>query len=136
FEVWFLSGSQHLYGEDTINQVAAHAEEITEYLNKSDAISVSVVFKPVLTTSESIFDTLVQASSDKNCIGVITWMHTFSPAKMWIRGLKALQKPLLHLHTQFNSEIPWDSIDMDFMNLNQSAHGDREFGHIVSKLRS
>lgn len=134
FQVWFLTGSQHLYGEETIKQVAGHAKEIADYLNDSEDISVSVVFKPVLTTSESIFDTLVEASSDKKCIGVVTWMHTFSPAKMWIRGLKALQKPLLHLHTQYNSEIPWDSIDMDFMNLNQSAHGDREFGHIVSKL--
>ena len=134
FQVWFLTGSQHLYGEETIKQVAGHAKEIASYLNDSKDISVSVVFKPVLTTGDSIFDTLVEASSDKKCIGVVTWMHTFSPAKMWIRGLKALQKPLLHLHTQYNSEIPWDSIDMDFMNLNQSAHGDREFGHIVSKL--
>ena len=135
FEVWFLTGSQHLYGEETLKQAAAHAEEIANYLNHSTQIPVTVVFKPIVKTSEEIYATIAAANQTTACIGIITWMHTFSPAKMWIRGLNILQKPLLHLHTQYNRDIPWDTIDMDFMNLNQSAHGDREFGHIVSKLR-
>ncbi len=134
-EIWFLTGSQHLYGAETLRQAAAHAEEIVKYLNQSDQIAVKLVSKPILKTSDEIYTTIANANHSPNCIGIITWMHTFSPAKMWIRGLNILNKPLLHLHTQYNRDIPWDSIDMDFMNLNQSAHGDREFGHIVSKLR-
>jgi L-arabinose isomerase len=135
FEVWFLTGSQHLYGEETLRQAASHAEEIVNYLDNSSNIPVRVVFKPIVKTADEIYATIAEANNTTNCIGIIAWMHTFSPAKMWIRGLNILNKPLLHLHTQFNRDIPWDSIDMDFMNLNQSAHGDREFGHIVSKLR-
>jgi L-arabinose isomerase len=134
-EVWFLTGSQHLYGEEALNKVAEHAEIIAKSLNNSDQIPVTIIFKPVLTTPEEIYHTCQAANQAKNCIGLITWMHTFSPAKMWINGLKILQKPLLHLHTQYNRDIPWSSIDMDFMNLNQSAHGDREFGFMVSRLR-
>lgn len=134
-QVWFITGTQHLYGEETLKQVAAHAQEVADSLNQNGSISVSVVYKPIVKTTEEIFETLQQANIDENCIGVITWMHTFSPAKMWIRGLNVLQKPLLHLHTQFNRDIPWNTIDMDFMNLNQSAHGDREFGFMVSRMR-
>ncbi|WEK34495.1 MAG: L-arabinose isomerase [Candidatus Pseudobacter hemicellulosilyticus] len=133
--VWFLTGSQHLYGPETLQQVAEHAQVIVRSLNTSLQIPVNVVFKPVVTTPEDIYKVLLAANSEENLIGIIAWMHTFSPAKMWINGLKALQKPLLHLHTQFNRDIPWQKIDMDFMNLNQSAHGDREFGFIVSRLR-
>ncbi|GGK61568.1 L-arabinose isomerase [Rufibacter glacialis] len=135
FEVWFITGSQHLYGEETLNQVAAHSQEIVKGLDGAAQIPVRVVFKPTVKTTEEIFQVCQEANVAENCIGVITWMHTFSPAKMWIRGLKALKKPLLHLHTQFNQDIPWNSIDMDFMNLNQSAHGDREFGFMVSRMR-
>ncbi|RYF22379.1 MAG: L-arabinose isomerase [Flavobacteriales bacterium] len=134
-EVWFITGSQNLYGEETLRQVALHAEEVAKSINNAKQIPVTVVYKPIVKSTEEIFDTLQQANVDKNCIGVITWMHTFSPAKMWIRGLSILQKPLLHLHTQFNRDIPWNSIDMDFMNLNQSAHGDREFGFMISRMR-
>ncbi|WP_194776795.1 L-arabinose isomerase [Pararhodonellum marinum] len=134
-EVWFLTGSQHLYGAETLREVAANAEVITQSLHDSDQISVSLVFKPIVKTAEEIYAVCQEANQAKNCIGVITWMHTFSPAKMWINGLKILQKPLLHLHTQFNRDIPWDSIDMDFMNLNQSAHGDREFGFLISRMK-
>jgi len=134
-EVWFITGSQNLYGEETLRQVALHAEEVAKSINNAKQIPVTVVYKPIVKSTEEIFDTLQQANVDKNCIGVITWMHTFSPAKMWIRGLSILQKPLLHLHTQFNRDIPWNSIDMDFMNLNQSAHGDREFGFMVTRMR-
>ena len=133
-EVWFLCGSQHLYGEETLIQVKQHAEVISQSLNDSAHISVRIVFKELLTSPEEIYRSILQINAAENCIGVIAWMHTFSPAKMWIRGLRALQKPLLHLHTQFNQEIPWSSIDMDFMNLNQSAHGGREFGFICSRL--
>ncbi len=135
FEVWFLTGSQHLYGEDTLNQVAAHSQKIAEAFNSSPSIPVSIVYKPVLKTPDEIFSLCQEANTTKNCIGIIAWMHTFSPAKMWINGLKILQKPLLHLHTQFNRDIPWSRIDMDFMNLNQSAHGDREFGFMMSRMR-
>lgn len=135
FELWFITGSQHLYGEETLKQVAAHSQEIAKALSASKHIPVNVVFKPVVKTPEEIYQTLAAANAEEKCIGIITWMHTFSPAKMWIRGLSILQKPLLHLHTQYNRDIPWNTIDMDFMNLNQSAHGDREFGFIVSRLR-
>src|SRR5579859_4765477 len=134
-EVWFITGSQHLYGEETLKQVAEHSQQIAKALEAAKQIPVKVVFKPTVKSPEEIFNTLQEANTTKNCIGIIAWMHTFSPAKMWIGGLKILQKPLLHLHTQFNRDIPWSEIDMDFMNLNQSAHGDREFGFIVSRMR-
>ena len=134
-EVWFATGSQHLYGEHTLHQVDKDSMEIAQGLSSSDKIPVKVVFKPVLTSADAITRFCIEANSTKNCIGVITWMHTFSPAKMWIAGLQILKKPLLHLHTQFNRDIPYADIDMDFMNLNQSAHGGREYGFIVSRLR-
>jgi len=134
-EVWFVTGSQHLYGEETLKQVAEHSQQIATSLNDSINLPARIVFKPVLKTTEEIYSLCQEANHSKTCIGIITWMHTFSPAKMWIGGLKILQKPLLHLHTQFNRDIPWSSIDMDFMNLNQSAHGDREFGFIMSRMR-
>ena len=127
--------SQHLYGEETLKKVAEHSQEIVNGLNNSKQISVSIIFKPIVKTPEEILAVCKEANAAENCIGIITWMHTFSPAKMWINGLKILQKPLLHLHTQFNRDIPWNEIDMDFMNLNQSAHGDREFGFMVSRMR-
>jgi L-arabinose isomerase len=135
FEVWFLTGSQHLYGPETLEQVASDSSAIVEGLNNSDLIPVRVIFKPVLKTPSEITNICKAANNDEKCIGLITWMHTFSPAKMWIAGLKALNKPILHLHTQFNREIPWDKIDMDFMNLNQSAHGGREYGFMLSRMR-
>jgi L-arabinose isomerase len=134
-EVWFITGSQNLYGDETLRQVAEHSKEIAEELHASAVIPVSVVFKPTVKSTEEIYALCQQANTAKNCIGIITWMHTFSPAKMWINGLKILQKPMLHLHTQYNRDIPWNDIDMDFMNLNQSAHGDREFGFMVSRMR-
>jgi L-arabinose isomerase len=134
-EAWFVTGSQDLYGEETLKQVDIHSKEIASALDQSSAIPVKIVFKPVLTSPEAIHTLCQQANSTPKCIGLITWMHTFSPAKMWIAGLKSLSKPFVHLHTQFNRDIPWDSIDMDFMNLNQSAHGGREFGFIGSRLR-
>jgi len=135
FEVWFITGSQDLYGEETLKQVAEHSQQIAKGIDNSGKIPVRVVYKPVVKSTEEIYATLQEANTTENCIGIITWMHTFSPAKMWIRGLNILQKPMLHLHTQFNRDIPWSSIDMDFMNLNQSAHGDREFGFMVSRMR-
>jgi L-arabinose isomerase len=134
-EVWFVTGSQSLYGEKTLAQVAEHSKEIARGLGQASQIPVKVVFKPVLTTPEAIHELCLEANAARACIGLITWMHTFSPAKMWIAGLVALQKPFVHLHTQFNRDLPWSDIDMDFMNLNQSAHGDREFGFIGSRLR-
>lgn len=134
-EVWFITGSQHLYGEETLKQVGEHSQTIASSLNASPQIPVTIVFKPTVKTAEEIYSVCQEANNAKKCIGIITWMHTFSPAKMWIGGLKILQKPMLHLHTQFNRDIPWSSIDMDFMNLNQSAHGDREFGFMVSRMR-
>lgn len=134
-ELWFITGSQHLYGEETLKQVAAHSQTIASALHASERIPVSVIYKPVLKTPDEIFAICQEANNAANCIGIIAWMHTFSPAKMWIGGLKILHKPLLHLHTQFNRDIPWSTIDMDFMNLNQSAHGDREFGFIMSRMR-
>jgi L-arabinose isomerase len=135
FEVWFVTGSQHLYGEETLRQVDEHSKIIADSLNKSLVIPVRVVFKPVVKTPDEILTICREANGTANCVGIITWMHTFSPAKMWIRGLNALQIPILHLHTQFNRDIPFADIDMDFMNLNQSAHGDREFGHIMTKMK-
>lgn len=135
FEVWFVTGSQHLYGPKTLETVAEHSREIAAFFGASAHIPVQVVFKPVLTTPEAIRELCLEANSTKKCAGLITWMHTFSPAKMWIAGLSLLKKPFLHLHTQYGREIPWSTIDMDFMNLNQSAHGDREFGFIGSRMR-
>src|SRR5512139_2078600 len=135
YEVWFVTGSQHLYGPETLEQVAKDSREIASALDASTSIPVQVIFKPVLTTPEDIRTLCLEANSAGNCVGLITWMHTFSPAKMWIAGLSLLKKPFLHLHTQYNREIPWSEIDMDFMNLNQAAHGDREFGFIGSRLR-
>jgi L-arabinose isomerase len=135
YEIWFVTGSQHLYGPKTLEEVAAHSREIAAALGASAHMPVNVVFKPVLTTPEAITELCLQANSAPNCIGLITWMHTFSPAKMWISGLTQLKKPFAHLHTQYNREIPWSEIDMNFMNLNQAAHGDREFGFIGSRLR-
>ena len=134
YEVWFVTGSQHLYGPETLAQVAEHSREIAEALNTTEKIPVKVVFKPVLTTPEAIRELCLEANSSKHCVGLITWMHTFSPAKMWIAGLSLLSKPFVHLHTQYNREIPWAEIDMDFMNLNQAAHGDREFGFIGTRM--
>lgn len=134
-EVWFVTGSQHLYGSETLQQVALHSAEITKGLNADTKIPVNLVFKPVVKTVEEIRGLCEEANTMDNCVGLILWMHTFSPAKMWIAGLKTLQKPFLHLHTQYNRDIPWNSIDMDFMNLNQSAHGGREFGFLASRMR-
>src|ERR1700690_3172927 len=135
YEVWFVTGIQHLYGDAALKEVAGHSLKIAEGLSKAKQIPIKVIFKPVATTPEEIYALCMEANNARNCIGLITWMHTFSPAKMWIAGLKALQKPFVHLHTQFNRDLPWSSIDMDFMNLNQSAHGDREFGYIGSRMR-
>ena len=135
YEVWFVTGSQSMYGPKTLAKVAEHSSEIATALGASTHIPVKVVFKPVLTTPEAIRELCLEANSTGSCIGLITWMHTFSPAKMWIAGLSLLKKPFAHLHTQYNREIPWAEIDMDFMNLNQAAHGDREFGFIGSRLR-
>ncbi len=135
YEIWFITGSQHLYGPKTLEQVAANAREVAAGLGASPEIPVKVVFKPVVTTPEAIKEVCLAANAAPNCIGLITWMHTFSPAKMWIAGLTLLKKPFAHLHTQYNKEIPWAEIDMNFMNLNQAAHGDREFGFIGSRLR-
>lgn len=129
--IWFLTGSQHLYGEKTLEEVAAHSRQIAGELK----LPLPVQFKPVLTTPEAIHTTLLEANSDPSCAGLILWMHTFSPSKMWIAGLSTLRKPFLHLHTQFNRDLPWGEIDMDFMNTNQSAHGDREAGFIHTRMR-
>ena len=135
YEIWFVTGSQHLYGPETLEKVAEHSREIAAAFERSEQIPVRVIFKPVLTTADSIRQLCLDANSANDCVGLVTWMHTFSPAKMWIAGLSLLKKPFLHLHTQYNREIPWAEIDMDFMNLNQAAHGDREFGFIGSRLR-
>lgn len=135
YEVWFVTGAQLLYGGDAVVAVDAHSNEMVSGLNASGNLPVKVVYKGTVNSSKEIETVLKAANNDEKCIGVITWMHTFSPAKMWIHGLQQLKKPLLHLHTQFNKEIPWDTMDMDFMNLNQSAHGDREFGHICTRMR-
>ncbi|EOD70107.1 L-arabinose isomerase [Amycolatopsis vancoresmycina] len=133
-QLWFLTGSQALYGEETLEQVAGQSLRIQQLLTASGALSAEIVGKPVLTEAASIRRVLQEANADAACVGVIAWMHTFSPAKMWITGLDALRKPLLHLHTQLNEALPWSTIDMDFMNLNQAAHGDREFGFIQTRL--
>jgi L-arabinose isomerase len=134
-EAWFVTGSQHLYGPETLQQVAKDSQEIAKALNAAGAIPVKVVFKPVMTTPDAISSLCEEANAAPKCVGLITWCHTFSPSKMWINGLKLLRKPLLHLHTQYNRDIPWSTIDMDFMNLNQAAHGDREHGFILTRMR-
>jgi L-arabinose isomerase len=134
-EAWFITGSQGLYGEDALRQVAEDSSCIADEFNATLQLPVHLVCKPVVTSSESILEVFRDANASPNCIGVVCWMHTFSPAKMWIAGLNALQKPMAHLHTQFHRELPWATIDMDFMNLHQSAHGDREFGYICTRMK-
>lgn len=134
-EVWFITGAQLLYGGDAVVAVDSHSTQIVKGLNDSGALPIKVIYKGTVNTATEITEAFSKANEDKKCVGIITWMHTFSPAKMWIHGLQKLNKPILHFHTQFNKEIPWNDIDMDFMNLNQSAHGDREFGHIMSRMR-
>ena len=134
-EIWFITGSQHLYGPETLAHVAAHSEEIAKSFDADPRIPCTVVFKPVVKTADEITQACEAANANPRCAGIITWMHTFSPAKMWIAGLSLLRKPLLHLHTQYNRDIPWETIDMDFMNLNQSAHGDREYGFIGTRMK-
>ncbi len=134
YQFWFVTGSQHLYGPETLKQVEEHSRTISEGLDRDDAIHFKLVFKPVLTTPDSIRRLVLEANADDECAGLVTWMHTFSPAKMWIAGLSQLQKPLLHLATQYDRDIPWESIDMDYMNLNQAAHGDREYGFIGARM--
>ncbi len=134
-ELWWITGAQLLYGGETVKIVDGHSKEMVDGLNEGGIIPVKVVYKGTANSSEEVEAVMKAANNDEKCVGIITWMHTFSPAKMWIKGLQALQKPLLHFHTQYNAEIPWDKIDMDFMNLNQSAHGDIEFGHICSRMR-
>ena len=131
YQFWFATGSQDLYGDEALNEVERHSKIMVEGLNKSGMFPYEIVWKPTLIDSVSIRKTFNEANADENCAGVITWMHTFSPAKSWIVGLQEYRKPLLHFHTQFNRDIPYDTIDMDFMNINQSAHGDREYGHMV-----
>jgi len=135
YEVWFATGSQHLYGDEVLKIVAQHSQEIAQWLTASGKLPVKVIFKPVVISPDAITELCREANNARRCIGLITWMHTFSPAKMWIGGLKILNKPFVHLHTQYNRDLPWSEIDMDFMNLNQSAHGDREYGFIGSRLR-
>ena len=134
-EVWFVTGAQLLYGGETVKIVDGHSKDMVDGLNNSGIIPIKVVYKGTANSSAEVEAVMKAANNDKKCVGIITWMHTFSPAKMWIKGLQALEKPLLHFHTQYNAELPWDTIDMDFMNLNQSAHGDIEFGHICSRMR-
>src|SRR5450432_3631238 len=133
-ELWFATGSQHLYGDETLKTVAAHATQIAAELASGKNVPLKVVPKPVLTTADAITQFCTEANASSKCVGIVAWMHTFSPAKMWMGGLRRLARPILHLHTQFNRDLPWDSIDMDFMNLNQSAHGDREFGYMATRL--
>jgi len=134
-EIWFITGSQHLYGPVALQQVAANSQQVVAGLNASGSLPCKVVFKQVLTTPDEVTRLCIDANSAPDCVGLVAWMHTFSPTKMWIAGLQALRKPLADLHTQFNRDLPWDTIDMDFMNLNQTAHGGREFGHIGARLR-
>jgi L-arabinose isomerase len=134
-EIWYITGSQHLYGEQTLRQVAANSQKIVEELNDSRRLPLKLVFKPTATRPQEIRAVCLEANNTPNCVGLILWMHTFSPSKMWIGGLSTLRKPFLHLHTQFNRDLPWGEIDMDFMNLNQAAHGDREAGFIHTRLR-
>ena len=133
-EIWFLTGSQDLYGEEALAQVAEQSRQVAAWLDEADAIPVTIVWKPVLKDRDSIRAAMLEANAAPSCIGVVAWMHTFSPAKMWIVGIDALRKPLLQLHTQFSAELPWATLDMDYMNLNQAAHGDREFGYLLARL--
>ncbi|WP_144680688.1 L-arabinose isomerase [Cellulosimicrobium sp. TH-20] len=133
-EIWFLTGSQDLYGEETLRQVAEQSQEVARALDGSPDVPAPVVWKPVLKDAGAIRRAMLDANADDRVLGVVTWMHTFSPAKMWIGGLDQLRKPLLHLHTQANVELPWDTIDFDFMNLNQAAHGDREYAYVATRL--
>lgn len=135
YEVWLVTGSQHLYGPETLEQVAGNSQDIVSYFNASGAISINIVCKPIVTTAEEITALIREANASERCAGLLCWMHTFSPAKMWIAGLQILTKPFLHLHTQYGREIPWEQIDMDFMNLHQAAHGDREFGFIGTRMQ-
>lgn len=132
-EIWFVTGSQHLYGPGPLKKVAENSQKVVAALDK--ALPLKLVFKSVLTTPEEIRNLCLEANNAPNCAGLVLWMHTFSPSKMWIGGLSVLRKPFLHLHTQFGRDIPWSGIDMDFMNLHQSAHGDREAGFIHTRLR-
>ena len=134
YKFWFVTGSQELYGAECLSHVAEHSKIIVESLNVSERLPFEVIWKPTLIDNALIRKTFHEANSDNECAGVIAWMHTFSPAKSWILGLQEYRKPLLHLATQFNMEIPYDEIDMDFMNENQAAHGDREFGHMVTRM--
>ncbi len=134
-EIWWVTGAQLLYGGDAVVAVDTHSKEMVDGLNNSGRLPIKVVYKGTANSSKEVEDVMKAANNDARCVGIITWMHTFSPAKMWIHGLQALRKPLLHFHTQYNAEIPWDTMDMDFMNLNQSAHGDREFGHICARMK-
>ncbi len=134
-EIWFVTGSQHLYGAEVLKQVAAHAATIVDTWNAEAGFSAPMQLKPVVTDPDAILKVCLEAGASPDCVGLVVWMHTFSPAKMWIRGLNVLSKPLCHVHTQFNAAIPWENIDMDFMNLNQSAHGDREFGYLMTRMR-
>jgi L-arabinose isomerase len=133
-ELWFVAGSQNLYGKDALVTVQEHSEQIAHNLSQAPSMPVKIVPKPVMVSADSIAELCLEANRDTNCIGLIAWMHTFSPARMWIAGLSGLHKPFAHLHTQFNRELPWSTIDMEFMNLNQSAHGDREFGYIATRM--
>jgi L-arabinose isomerase len=133
-QVWFVTGSQHLYGEETLAKVAANSREVAGFLNAAEEVPTEVVWKPTVTTPEEVLAVCREANAADECIGLVMWMHTFSPARMWIAGLQELKKPFVHLHTQFGRDIPWAEIDMDFMNLNQSAHGGREFGYICTRL--
>ncbi|HAB24159.1 MAG TPA: L-arabinose isomerase, partial [Pantoea sp.] len=132
--VWFVIGTQHLYGAETLRQVEEHARQVVDGLNASSALPLKLIAKPLVKSPDEALALCRDASHDDSCVGIITWLHTFSPAKMWIGGLSVLNKPLLQFHTQFNAEIPWDSMDMDFMNLNQTAHGGREFGFIGARM--
>ena len=134
YTIRFITGSQHLYGPETLKQVADNAKKVVKALNASKEIPIKIEWVPTVKLNEEVVAAIQEANADKKCIGVICWMHTFSPAKMWINGLKILNKPMLHLNTQGNRDIPWTTIDMDFMNLNQAAHGDREFGFICTRL--
>ena len=134
-EIWFVCGSQHLYGEGPLRDVAANAQDVVDGLARSAHLPLPLTFKALLTTPDEISNVMLAANADANCAGLVLWMHTFSPSKMWIRGLMALRKPFLHLHTQFNRDLPWGTVDMDFMNLNQAAHGDREAGFLHTRLR-
>ena len=135
YEIWFLTGSQTLYGDEALRQVDADSRVVADGFNASGKLPCTVVYRGTVKSSEEIVKRFREANAADQCVGVMLWMHTFSPAKMWIKGLHLLRKPILHLHTQFMKEIPWSEIDMDFMNLNQSAHGDREFGHIMARFK-